>query len=122
MGKLIEARFASLKPSDATGEQEVEVEVARMPPLEVGIRNQWEPNDELKSDKIEHCLPIVRWNLIDIADQLGISQPDVARYAVHFGIRRLFQLRASPRYARYAASSCTTPKIRNTWVVRFRQF
>ena len=92
MGKLIEARFASLKPRDATDEQELEVEVARMPPLEVGIRNQWEPNDELKNDKIEHCLQIVKWNLIDIADRLSMSQADVARYAVHFGIRRLFHL------------------------------
>lgn len=92
MGQVIEYRTASLKPKDMTGEEEAQVVAAALPPLEVGIRNQWQPNDELKSDKIEHCLQIVRWNLIDIADKLGMSQADVARYAVHYGIHRLFQL------------------------------
>jgi hypothetical protein len=92
MGELIEYKRASLKASELTEDEEVDVAVAALPALEVGIRNHWEPDDELKSDKIEHCLQIVRWNLIDIGEKLGMSQADVARYALHYGIRRLYQL------------------------------
>ena len=92
MGKLIEYRTASLKPSDTTDDEEVGVEAAALPPLEVGINNFWEPGTELKDDKIEGCLPMVKWNLEDIAYRVNRSVADVARYALHIGIDRLWTL------------------------------
>lgn len=92
MLELIKGKAASLKPSDATDEDEVGVDVTASPSLEVAIGNGWEPGGELRDDKIEGCLPIVKWNLEDIAYRVGRSMADVTRYALHIGIGRLWSL------------------------------
>jgi hypothetical protein len=92
MLELIKGKTASLKPSDSTDDEEVGVLATALPPLEVGISNFWEPGTELRDDKIEGCLPIVKWNLEDIAYRVNRSVADVARYALHIGIDRLWTL------------------------------
>ena len=95
MGEVIDyggRKTASLKPSSMTAEDEVGIGGSGLPALEVGIRNHWEPDGVLKSDKIESCLLIVKWNLEHLGHRLNTSAAEVARFALHIGIRRLWSL------------------------------
>jgi hypothetical protein len=66
----------------------------------ISVSQVREIDKDTRDDKIGKCHKIVKWNLIHIATKHSLSTTEVARAALHYGIRRLWSFPGIDEIAR----------------------